>query len=153
VRPRYAGGPRACLRQILEEDGLRGLLGRGLGATLAREVPAYAFYFFAYESTSSLLAGAVPDALVPLLGGAAAGCASWVPVYPVDVVKTSLQSETGEAAGGGSALAVARDLYREGGFWVFWDGLTPKLVRAVVNHAVTFAVFEQVCSAWAAIAS
>jgi hypothetical protein len=35
---------------------------------------------------------------VPLLGGAAAGVASWVPVYPVDVVKTNLQTSTDAGA-------------------------------------------------------
>ena len=41
--------------------------------------------------------------------------------------------------------AVAR-LWRQGGAGIFWDGLGPKLARAVVNHAVTFLVFEE-CSA------
>ena len=101
---------------------------------------------------SAQLAGLVPDALLPLLGGAAAGAASWVPVYPVDVVKTALQAETGPAADGGSALQVARSLYEKGGVAIFWDGLTPKLARAVVNHAATFLVFERVCAAWLAAA-
>ena len=30
----------------------------------------------------------------------------------------------------------------------FWDGLGPKLARAVVNHAVTFLVFDAVCGMW-----
>jgi len=47
-------------------------------------------------------------------------------------------------------LEVAQRLYATGGVAVFWDGLGPKLVRAVVNHSVTFFVFEQVTSAYAA---
>ena len=39
--------------------------------------------------------------------------------------------------------SAARRLWRTGGWSVFWDGLTPKLLRAVVNHAVTFTVFEE----------
>ena len=146
----YSGGPLACFRDIIAQDGVSGLLTRGLGATLAREIPAYFFYFSAYEVVSGALAGSVPAALIPLIGGAAAGAASWVPVYPIDVVKTAVQSETGAAGDGAGALDVARALYRQGGVGVFWDGISPKLARAVVNHAVTFLVFEQTCSLWLA---
>ena len=38
-------------------------------------------------------------------------------------------------------------LWRAGGMGIFWDGLTPKLLRAVVNHAVTFVVYEELMSA------
>lgn len=140
----YRGGPD-CLKQILAEDGFDGLMTRGLGATLLREIPAYFFYFSAYEVACATLGGLVAPGLLPLIGGAAAGAASWIPVYPVDVVKTALQSEVGNA-GGGSAISVAKSLYSQGGVAVFWDGITPKLLRAVVNHAVTFAVFEKICA-------
>ena len=49
----FAGGGADCLRTIVAEDGVGGLLSRGLGATFLREVPAYAsprrrlsYYFF-----------------------------------------------------------------------------------------------------------
>jgi hypothetical protein len=48
-----------------------------------------------------------------------------------------------------SAWAVATRLYRDQGMRAFWDGLGPKLIRAVVNHATTFAVFEATMSAFA----
>jgi len=46
-------------------------------------------------------------------------------------------------------VSVARALYAQGGVAIFWDGITPKLLRSVVNHAVTFFVFERVCALWA----
>lgn len=39
--------PRDCLRHLLRTEGLRGLT-RGLGATLAREVPGNSLYFSSY---------------------------------------------------------------------------------------------------------
>jgi hypothetical protein len=46
---RFPGGPLQCLREILAtEGGVRGL-ARGLGATLAREVPGNALFFAVYE--------------------------------------------------------------------------------------------------------
>ena len=76
------------------------------------------------------------------------GALSWVPVYPVDVVKTQIQVETGPEGGGvdSSLLGTTRRLWRDGGFLAFWDGIGPKLARAIVNHAVTFYVFDLICA-------
>ena len=63
-------------------------------------MPSYALYFAAYEVTKNALlcillsaefAPAWLSRLVPLVGGAAAGVAAWIPVYPIDVVKTNVQ--------------------------------------------------------------
>lgn len=156
--------PLECIRRVVDSDGLGGLLFRGIGVTLLREVPSYGLYFLAYEFTKSALLGllvAVPGSLphstlalleqcVPLVGGAAAGVASWVPVYPIDVVKTNVQV----AVDGGrreSALQVSKRIYGTGGAWAFWDGIGPKVLRAVVNHAVTFFCFEQAISFYSQI--
>jgi len=50
-------------------------------------------YFVAYEAVCAALAPftSLPPWGVPLLGGAAAGALSWLPVYPADVVKTAMQ--------------------------------------------------------------
>lgn len=142
--------PLACINTVLQSDGIAGFCFRGLGATLAREVPAYTLYFVAYEGAKAALlssAPSLPAGLVPLLGGAAAGVASWVPVYPVDVVKTNLQTST-DAGRGESFASCARRLYRTGGLGVFWEGLLPKVLRAVINHATTFYVFELLCDSF-----
>ena len=136
--------PWECATLILRDDGLNGLLFRGLGATLLRETPAYTGYFLAYETVRIwLVAAQTPDPLVSLLGGAAAGVMSWLPVYPIDVVKTNLQASVG-GGGGGSFLDAAAELWETGGMGAFWDGLGPKLARAVVNHAATFVIFDQI---------
>jgi len=59
----------------------------------------------------------------------------------VDVVKTTLQNTEG-SVGEKSALEVTRELYASGGIGAFFDGLEAKMMRAAVNHAVTFFVFE-----------
>ena len=78
-----------CVKAILRTEGWKGFMGRGLGATLAREIPSYGIYFCFYgfvikSSLASLLGPAAP-----LVFGALAGMACWLPVYPVDVVKVS----------------------------------------------------------------
>jgi solute carrier family 25 carnitine/acylcarnitine transporter 20/29 len=79
--------------------------------------------------------------IAPLVFGAMSGCACWIPVYPVDVVKTLLQNTDGEN-GSVCAWDVVRDLYAEGGVGAFFDGLTPKMLRAAVNYAVTFWIYS-----------
>lgn len=90
--------------------------------------------------------------VAPLLGGAAAGAAAWVPVYPIDVVKTNVQMEIDGGRREGF-VGVAKRLWAKGGAAIFWDGLGPKLARAVVNHAVTFWVFDSACGVYVRMAA
>ncbi|EFJ41041.1 mitochondrial substrate carrier [Volvox carteri f. nagariensis] len=57
---RYPGGPLQCLREVVRWEGgvLRGL-SRGLGATLAREIPGNALFFTTYEGLRRSLIGDV----------------------------------------------------------------------------------------------
>ena len=76
-----------CARTILTQDGLQGLVLRGIDATILREIPGYALYFVIYHELMQAGSPAL-GSFAPLLCGAAAGCLSWIPVYPIDVVKT-----------------------------------------------------------------
>lgn len=131
-----------CIQAVLKNEGWGGLLTRGLGPTLAREVPSYAIYFVVYRLLMTSLEGGLGN-VAPLVCGAMSGCACWVPVYPIDVVKTLVQNTEGEESSE-SAIDVARQLYRDEGIGAFFNGLTPKMVRASVNHAVTFWVYDLV---------
>jgi Mitochondrial carrier protein. len=57
-------------------------------------------------------------------------------VHPVDVVKTIVQHSAAEWQD------VVADIYEGQGFEGFWEGLFPRMGRAAVNHAVTFAVYD-----------
>ncbi|KAJ1404966.1 mitochondrial carrier domain-containing protein [Ochromonadaceae sp. CCMP2298] len=160
-----------CIQKVIAEDSWKGLLGRGLDATLVREIPGYGVYFVVYKLLMSNPVVAGLGAAAPLLGGALAGCASWLPVYPADVIKTAMQNTKGnkgvevvKAAKGEQAnqggieadvdtarvgfWATGARLRREQGWGVFYDGITPKLMRASLNHAVTFYVYELLMRSW-----
>lgn len=128
-----------CIQVILETEGWQGLFSRGLGPTLAREIPSYGLYFWTYGFLTSMFD--LGPALSPLVFGAMAGMAAWVPVYPIDVVKTLVQNTDGKDEQE-SAWQVMREVYAQGGVGAFFDGLTPKLLRAAVNHAVTFFIYD-----------
>lgn len=61
-------------------------------------------------------------------------------MYPIDVVKTLVQNSDG--SDDISGLKVAKQLFEERGIRGFFDGLTPKMLRAAVNHSVTFYVYD-----------
>jgi len=132
------------LDRILRKDRWEGLLTRGLGATIAREVPSYGLFFSIYGSLMGTYeASLLGPVFAPLLFGAVSGIGSRVPVYPFDVVKTLVQnSEGGDEGQSTSAFDTAVQLYKEGGITAFFDGVESKIIRAAVNHAVTFLVYN-----------
>ena len=140
-KPKYAGG-LDVVRQLYREGGFRSVF-RGSAATLARDGPGSAAYFAAYEYIKRELSPKDPvtgrptgdlSLLAITAAGAAAGVAMWIPVFPVDTVKSRLQTAEGSVSIGG----VIRELYGKGGFKAFFPGFGPALTRAVPANAATF---------------
>ncbi|KAI1374009.1 mitochondrial carrier [Hypoxylon crocopeplum] len=139
--PKYKGG-LDVVRQLYREGGVRSVF-RGSAATLARDGPGSAAYFAAYEYIKRRLtprdpATGQPTGDLSLLAitaaGGAAGVAMWIPVFPVDTVKSRLQTAEGNVSIGG----VIRELYGRGGVKAFFPGFGPALARAVPANAATF---------------
>jgi len=68
------------------------------------------------------------------LGGGAAGVAMWIPVFPIDTVKSRLQSAEGRLMIGG----IISGLYRSAGLKAFFLGMGPAMARAVLANAAAF---------------
>jgi solute carrier family 25 carnitine/acylcarnitine transporter 20/29 len=138
--PKYSGS-LDCARQLFREGGIRSVY-RGTFMTLARDGPGSAAYFATYEVIKRRLTPKDPETGRPgklsltavMAAGAAAGVAMWIPVFPVDTVKSRLQS----AAGSPTVGSVVRQLYGKGGVKAFFPGMAPALARAVPANAATF---------------
>ena len=147
-----------CLNSILKSDGIKGFLFRGIDATLPREIIGYGFYFVVYSliTSSSNITNCL-GIFTPLLGGALAGMAAWAPVYPFDVIKTYQQNTQGSknddsisnsnSSSSSSStelngIQACKELVDKYGISILWDGINPKLLRASVNHAVTFFTYD-----------
>ncbi|KAL4878814.1 mitochondrial carrier domain-containing protein [Aspergillus karnatakaensis] len=143
-KPKYSGG-MDVVRQLYKEGGIRSVF-RGSAMTLARDGPGSAAYFAAYEYIKRSLTpkdangNVTGDLSLPavLAAGGAAGIAMWIPVFPVDTIKSRLQSAPGKPTIGGTIRAV----YGNGGFKAFFPGFGPALARAVPANAATFAGVE-----------
>ncbi|KAJ5454820.1 Mitochondrial carnitine carrier [Penicillium daleae] len=139
-KPKYSGGVDV-VRQLYKEGGIRSVF-RGSAMTLARDGPGSAAYFAAYEYIKRSLTpkdanGNVTGELsltAVVAAGGAAGIAMWIPVFPVDTIKSRLQSAPGKPTIGGTVRAV----YASGGFKAFFPGFGPALARAVPANAATF---------------
>lgn len=138
-KPKYAGGVDV-VRQLYKEGGLKSVF-RGSAMTLARDAPGSAAYFAAYETVKRRLTPKNADGspgelslLAVMAAGGAAGIAMWIPVFPVDTVKSRLQSAEGNPTIGGTI----KELYRRGGHKAFFPGIGPAMARAVPANAATF---------------
>ena len=138
-KPKYSGGIDV-VRQLVKEGGIRHVY-RGSAMTLARDGPGSAAYFATYETIKRRLTpkdetgkpGKLSLTAVCVAGGAA-GVAMWIPVFPVDTVKSRLQSGEGNLSIGGTI----REIYGRGGLRAFFPGMGPAMARAVPANAATF---------------
>ena len=143
----------ACASRLIASKGLVRGLGRGTLATLWRDAPTFGLYFVSFERIKAALvsdagaaaAGGPVEALPVMIAGGAAGVISWFFALPADVIKSVIQgSPIDTPAADLRLLAVARRLYAEAGWRVFFRGLAPCLLRAVPVNAVTFLGYEWV---------
>jgi hypothetical protein len=92
---------QGCIAEILREGGMRGLY-KGYVPMVAMRLVGLPFYFGSYELSKHLLAaankddthdGLLPLWAEPLVGGCCAGFFYWLPAYPIDTLKTRMQSD------------------------------------------------------------
>ena len=159
-------GSLDCAQKIFAQEGIRGMY-KGLMVTALRELPSIGCYFTVYKYMREKLDkafGAGWGVTSTIFAGGIAGCASWTVVYPLDVIKTNIQTATlktpthealEKAAAGSTSVGhtkaaqplgltgTATRLYRQGGPGAFFRGLAPTLLRAFPVNGITFLVYER----------
>ncbi|KAK2855636.1 hypothetical protein FQN49_004994 [Arthroderma sp. PD_2] len=145
-------------KDIVRSNGVKGLYFGG-GVTSVRD----AVGFWSYELCKRLATRSdeTPHqaAMKILLCGGIAGIVTWASVFPLDVIKTRLQTQPlltlaaaegeplllAQSQGGGRVLGVweiSREAYRAGGLRVFYRGLGVCSLRAFAVNAVQWAIYE-----------
>nr|XP_018917935.1 PREDICTED: mitochondrial ornithine transporter 1 [Bemisia tabaci] len=130
-------------RQIYREEGFKGFF-RGIGSTIAREMPGYFFFFAGYEGTRLLLAppGRPKEECGPLgtiVAGAVGGLSLWTVIYPFDLVKSRTQVQTTATK---NFVLVMIDIIKAEGVQALYSGLRPCLVRTIPASAALFLAVE-----------
>jgi solute carrier family 25 (mitochondrial carnitine/acylcarnitine transporter), member 20/29 len=161
---RLYSGPGDCIKKVYAVDGLSGIY-RAQIPTVLREVQAYGLWFLTYEylvQQSVSQSGVKRDDLPAwklCTFGAVAGLVLWVGSYPLDVIKSRMQSDVGftnkvpegefrdklgEMGGKRRYTGVidcSKKIFADSGLRGFWRGLAPTLVRAIPCSAGTFAAY------------
>ncbi|KAI9803329.1 MAG: hypothetical protein M1826_004974 [Phylliscum demangeonii] len=144
---RLYAGPIDCIRQLASQQGVFRGLFRGTSITLLREAQAYGVWFLTFEylmqqdaARSQVTRRGIPSWKVALYGGLA-GEALWLASYPLDVVKSKMQTDGfGTLMKYPTMRSCFAHIWRVEGLRGFWKGIGPTLLRAMPVSAGTFAV-------------
>lgn len=150
AQPHGAGklydGPIDCVRKLSAHEGvLRGLY-RGTHVTLYREAQGYGVWFLSFEymmnqdaKRNNIKREDISGIKVATYGGLA-GEALWLASYPLDVLKSKMQTD---GFGKDQKYKSMADCFRKTlateGMMGFWKGIGPTLLRAMPVSAGTFA--------------
>ncbi|OLY85488.1 putative mitochondrial carrier [Smittium mucronatum] len=145
----YAGTFDA-IRKIYTSHGLAGIY-KGQVPTLIREFFGYGFYFSAYEylvQNEMKNTGRPRDQISNIkicLFGSAAGFAMWLTCYPIDTIKSKIQTDGFSGSKDRKYFGVVdclRKTVRAEGIAGLFRGIVPCLLRAAPANASTFICFE-----------
>jgi solute carrier family 25 carnitine/acylcarnitine transporter 20/29 len=152
-------GPISATKSIVRQFGMRGLF-QGWWATFWREVPAFGAYFAIYDKCKDILntefakqAGLDHEApptmahshtwLASSLAGGIAGSITWGFIYPIDVIKTHIQTAPLDAARSQLAIShVARSIVQKYGWRYLFRGIGITLIRAFPVNGTIFPIYE-----------
>lgn len=138
------------VKNIIQAQGIQGLY-RGSTITLLRESQAYGVWFLSYETLIAYIQSSRgynrrEDITTPelLLAGALSGNALWLSSYPLDVIKSNIQSDGfgAESKYNGRISCATKAIWAANGARGFWKGIVPCLIRAFPCSAGTFAAVE-----------
>ncbi|KAL0955482.1 hypothetical protein HGRIS_001722 [Hohenbuehelia grisea] len=138
---------RDIAREMWTQWGVRKGVMRGYWVTVAREIPAYAGFYTAFEFSKRKFGeryGAQLPVWALLASGSTGGIAYWLSCYPLDVVKSRIQLRETPPTGT-PVQYIARELraiVSESGAAGIFRGLSPSLLRSIPAAASTFAAFE-----------
>lgn len=141
-------GPIGCAQSIYKSCGLQGIF-KGLGPTLFRESFGLGIYFATYEAliseelkkTPGLVRSDIPGWKLCIFGGLS-GYTLWAGIYPVDVIKSKLQTDSLSSPLYKNSMSVVRDIWSKNRLRGFYKGFLPTILRAAPANGATFAAFE-----------
>ncbi|KAL2919119.1 Mitochondrial carrier protein ymc2 [Polyrhizophydium stewartii] len=146
---RLYSGPVDFISKVSKQYGYSALL-KGQAITVLREFHGYGIYFAVYEymMQRTMAANNIKRSQVPswkqLIYGALSGYTLWIFIYPIDVVKSKLQTDTFDKATQkySGAIDCFRKTMAAEGFAGLYRGFWACMLRAGPANAATFAAYE-----------
>lgn len=163
--------PYQATKSIIKEFGIKRLY-QGWWSTIWREVPAFGLYFTIYDylkdHANDYLANKIDVIHTPTgtprmspkdhshtwlasaFAGGCAGCVTWVVIYPIDIIKTRIQTAPLTTPLNQLTIYhVGKSIIQQYGYKYLFRGLGVTLIRAFPVNGTIFPVYEftlkQVC--------
>lgn len=125
-------GYSKCIQNIYNSMGIKGFY-HGFYLTIARNSIGVAGMFWGYETVKKILPQY--QYLSSFLGGALGGLLCWVPIYPIDCLKTHVQTSLIKDHN-------CRYFYKNIKFKHLWKGFLPCIVRAIIVNPFIFLAYD-----------
>lgn len=139
---------KPAIRAIWKEGGILGFF-RGNGLNVMKVAPESAIRFYTYE----LLKGFIMDArgqeskadvgtVGRLFAGGIAGAVAQTIIYPMDLVKTRIQTHACEGGRVPTLRSLSRDIWVQEGPRAFYRGVVPSLLGIIPYAGIDLAAYE-----------
>ncbi|XP_059644859.1 calcium-dependent mitochondrial ATP-magnesium/phosphate carrier protein 2-like [Cornus florida] len=142
---------RACIgpaiKNIWKEGGFLGFF-RGNGLNVMKVAPESAIKFYTYEMLKNVIGDAKGEDKADigtsgrLLAGGLAGAVAQTAIYPMDLVKTRLQTYVGEGGKVPTLGKLSKDIWVHEGPRAFYRGLIPSLLGIIPYAGIDLAAYE-----------
>jgi solute carrier family 25 carnitine/acylcarnitine transporter 20/29 len=136
-----------CFLKVYKAGGIKGLYA-GMTATALRDVPGGGIYFGLLENLMKKgekiygCKSKMPCYLI-MCCGSLAGIISALIIFPMDVVKSIIQANSGRDEKYKKVITTIRAVIIEKGYVGFLNGLTPCMVRSLPISAIAYLTFEK----------
>nr|AFJ66167.1 hypothetical protein 11M19.11 [Arabidopsis halleri] len=139
---------REAIKLIWKQDGVRGFF-RGNGLNIVKVAPESAIKFYAYELFKNAIGENMGEdkadigTTARLFAGGMAGAVAQASIYPLDLVKTRLQTCTSQAGVVVPRLGtLTKDILVHEGPRAFYKGLFPSLLGIIPYAGIDLAAYE-----------
>uniref|UniRef100_A0A1J3CQ52 Calcium-binding mitochondrial carrier protein SCaMC-1 n=1 Tax=Noccaea caerulescens TaxID=107243 RepID=A0A1J3CQ52_NOCCA len=140
---RTKAGVVTTIKKIWRQDKLSGFF-RGNGLNVTKVAPESAIKFAAYEMLKPIIGGADGE-IGPsgrLLSGGLAGAVAQTAIYPMDLVKTRLQTYVSELGKTPNLWRLTKEIWMQEGPRAFYKGLCPSLIGIIPYAGIDLAAYE-----------
>ena len=132
IKSRMQVNPKLSYKKVFKEIGYSDI-HKGLNITLMRNSISVGLYFWGYEKTKSLFENEYVGAFV---GGSVSGFCSWGPNYPMDNIKTRIQTDTSNKYKG------IIDCIKKTPVKNLYKGFIPCIIRSMIVNPFVFLTYE-----------
>ncbi|BAU01748.1 hypothetical protein LR48_Vigan10g171000 [Vigna angularis] len=137
-----------AVKHIWKEGGFLGFF-RGNGLNVLKVAPESAIRFYTYEMLKGFIVNAKGEGtkadvgtMGRLLAGGTAGAIAQTAIYPLDLLKTRIQTHACEGGKFPSLGSLAKDIWVKEGPRAFYKGLIPSILGIIPYAGIDLAAYE-----------